>query len=205
MSAFSSFGADKTRTGWSAGVYGGYRFNLLLSLEVQAAWGEANTSVRSCCAGYWLGSDGNRYEAAVAGMEGWSYGELKSRVATQRYGVQLNVNLLGLFATTEGGRWTLELSPQLSAIGTKATFRTIANNVGAMKGATCWHFGVGGNVQAGYTIIHNLNLGIYTGITYLTGKPLDGTPEHLHKANYIWESGLKLGWNFGHKGKEAGK
>lgn len=203
VSAFSSFGADKTRAGWSAGVYGGYRFNPVLSLEVQAAWGEANTSVRSCCAGYWLGSDGNRYEAAVAGMEGWSYGELKSRVATQRYGVQLNVNLLGLFATTEGSRWTLELSPQLSAVGTKATFRTIADNAGAMKGATRWHFGAGGNVQAGYAITCNLNLGIYTGITYLTGKPLDGTPEHLHKANYIWESGLKLGWSFGHKGKEA--
>lgn len=205
VSAFSSFGADKTRAGWSVGVYGGYRFNPILSLEAQAAWGETNASVRSCCAGYWLGSDGNRYEAAVAGMEGWSYGELKSRVATQRYGVQLNVNLLGLFATTKRSRWTLELSPQLSAVGTKATFRTIADNAGAMKGATRWHFGAGGNVQAGYALTGHLHISIYTGITYLTGKPLDGTTEHLHKANYIWESGLKLGWSFGEQRKEAGK
>lgn len=205
VSAFSSFGADKTRAGWSAGVYGGYRFNPVLSLEAQAAWGQVNLSARDCCPDYWLGSDGNRYETAVAGMDGWNYGELKSRVTTQRYGVQLNVNLLGFFHATKGSRWTLELSPQLSAIGTEAAFRTVADNAEVMKGSTHWHFGAGGSVQAGYALTGNLHIGIYTGMTCLTGQPLDGTPEHRHKANYIWESGVKLGWSFGHKGKEVRK
>lgn len=38
-STFSSFGADKTRAGFDVGLYGGYRFNPVLSLEAQAAWG----------------------------------------------------------------------------------------------------------------------------------------------------------------------
>lgn len=54
------------------------------------------------------------------------------------------------------------------------------------------------NVQAGYRITDHLNLGIYTGITYLTGSPLDGMPEHLHNANCIWESGIRLNWFFRH-------
>lgn len=72
VSTFSSFGADKTRAGFDAGLYGGYRFNPVLSLEAQAAWGRVNQSAQDCCAGYWLGADGYRYEAAVAGMDGFT-------------------------------------------------------------------------------------------------------------------------------------
>lgn len=206
VSQFSSFGADKTRAGWTAGIHGGYRFNRVLSLEAQAAWGEVNLSDRDCCPDYWLGSDGVRYEAAMAGMQGWNYSALRSRVFVQSYAVQLNVNLLGFFPATRDGRWTLELAPRLAAIGTKATLRTIGGGQEALKGDTRRHLGAGGNVQAGYRITDHLNLGIYTGITYLTGSPLDGMPEHLHQANYIWESGLRLGWFFPTKTrKEASK
>ncbi len=205
ISSMSSFGADKTRAGWSAGIYGGYRFNPVLSLEAQAAWGEMNLSARNCCPGYWLGCDGNRYEAAVASMEGWNYGDLKSRVATQRYGVQLNVNILGFFNSTKTSRWTLELSPQLSVVGTKAAFRTIADNAMAMKGATRWHLGAGGNLQASYAVTRNLNIGIYSGITYLTDKSMDGLPSSVHRNNFIWDSGVRIGWVFGKNGKEVRK
>ncbi len=205
VSQFSSFGADKTRAGWSAGIYGGYRFCPVLSLEAQAAWGQANLSDRDCCPDYWLGADGNRYEVAVAGMEGWNYSSLRSRAFMQSYAVQLNVNLLAFFHSTREGRWTLELSPRIAAIGTKATFYTFADDSEVLKGDNRWHFGAGGNLQAGYALTRNLNLGVYTGVTYLTGKPLDGMPGHLHKANYIWESGLKLAWTFSTNRKEASK
>lgn len=205
VSALSSFGQDKTRAGWNAGIYGGYRFNPVLSLEVQAAWGQTNLSSRGCCPDYWFGSDGVLYEAAVAGMDGWAWSGLTSRVSTQRYGAQLNVNILGFFHRTRDSRWTLEVSPLLTAYGTKAEYRTINGGASVFNDNTRWHFGAGGNLQAGYAITHHLHIGIYTGITWLSGDPLDGTPEHLHKANYIWESGLKLGWRFGKQGKEASK
>ena len=124
VSQFSSFGADKTRAGWTAGIHGGYRFNRVLSLEAQAAWGEVNLSDRDCCPDYWLGSDGVRYEAAMAGMQGWNYSALRSRVFVQSYAVQLNVNLLGFFPATRDGRWTLELAPRLAAIGTNHLSQT---------------------------------------------------------------------------------
>lgn len=206
VSQFSSFGADKTRAGWTAGIHGGYRFNPVLSLEAQAAWGQVNLSLRDCCPDYWLGSDGVRYEASVAYMPGWNYSNLRSRAFVQSYAVQLNVNLLGFFPATRDGRWTLELAPRLAATGTKATLYTIGGGNEALKGDTRWHLGAGGNLQAAYRITDHLNLGIYTGITYLTGSPLDGMPEHLHQANYIWESGLRLGWFFPTKTrKEASK
>lgn len=207
VSTFSSFGADKTRFGYSAGLHGGYRFNEILSLEATAKWGEVNLSAKDCCINrhLWLGADGVRYNAHVLDMNGWGYDNLKSNVFMQHYGLQLNVNMLGFFNATKHSRWTLELSPLLAAVGTKATVNTISDGVEAIKGNTRWHLGVGGNLQAGFQATKHLNIGVYSGVTYLTGKPMDGMPEYRHEANYVWESGVKIGWTFGKRKAKSGK
>lgn len=58
--SFTSFGHDKTHAGYGAGLYGGYRFNPVLSAEISAKWGRTTLSAHGCCvdAGYWLGADG---------------------------------------------------------------------------------------------------------------------------------------------------
>ena len=205
ISTFSSFGAGKTRAGFGAGLYAGCRFNPVLSLEAQAAWGRVNQSAGDCCADYWLGADGRRYEAAVAGMDGRRYADLVSGTSTQRYGLQLNVNLLGFFPKTRNGRWSLELSPHAAAVGTKSTIQTVSGGTDALKGGTRWHFGAGGNVQAACRVTPCVSVGVYSGVTCLTGKPMDGMPEYRHKSNFIWESGIRLGWNFGTKRAGGGR
>ncbi len=204
VSTFSSFGADRIRPGYSAGIYGGYRFNPVLSLEAAARWGRANLSAQGCCAdlGYWLGSDGVRYNVPVLNMDGWNYGDLKSSVFMQNYGLQLNVNVLGFFDETRHGRWTLEVSPLLAAVGTKATVNAISDGAEAIKGSTRWHLGAGGNLQAGFQATKHLNIGVYSGLTYLTGDRMDRIPVNLHKANYVWESGIKVGFTFGRKNRK---
>ena len=202
ISAMSSFGADRTTPGWSAGIYGGYRFNPVLSLELQASWGRLVMNRRDCCPDYWIGTDGNRYEAAVAGMDGRYMSALRSHTFVQRYAAQLNVNLLGFFRSTRDSRWSLDLSPHIAATGTGSDFLPVDGGTDVLQGGARWHLGAGGSVQASYTFPTGLQIGIYTGMTYLTGKPLDGTPRHLHKANCIWESGLRLGWSFGSKANE---
>lgn len=201
VSTFSSFGADKTRAGYALGLFGGYRFNPVLSAELSAKWGKANLSARDCCAegGYWLGADGKTVHAPVAGFGGADYADLKSSVSLQQYGVRLNVNLLGFFRKTRQSRWKLELSPMLAAVGTKADVKTIAGGNSLMKDKTRWHLGAGGNVQASYAVTDNLHLGIYSGITCLTGKGMDGVAEHIHDGNFLWESGVRIGWNFGNR------
>lgn len=68
-----------------------------------------------------------------------------------------------------------------------------------MKGSTRWHLGYGASLQAGYQLTSNLNLGIYSGLTRLSGERMDGMPEHLHKNNFVWESGIRLGISFSKK------
>ncbi len=203
VSTFSSFGADKTRMGWSAGLYGGYRFNEVLSLEATANMGEIYLSSKECCIDHnlWLGADGVRYNAPVLDMNGWGYDNLKSNVFMQHYGLRLNVNVLGFFNRTKHSRWTLEVSPLLAAVGTKSTIKTIDKSAEVSKGDTRWHLGAGGNLQAGYQLTRHLNIGVYSGITYLTGDRMDGVPEFRHEANFVWESGIKVGIKFG-KGKK---
>lgn len=198
FSTFSSFGHDKTHLGWAAGLYGGYRFNSIFSAELSAKYGEVNMSAQDCCVerNYWLGSDGVRYKAGVLGMDSWEYADLKSRVRMGRYGARVNVNLLGLFHKTANNRWDLAVSPHIYAVTTKADIQTIADDAKVMKGSANWHLGYGADLQVGYQLTSCLKLGIYSGLTRLTGERMDGMPEHLHKNNFIWESGIRLGISF---------
>lgn len=198
FSTFSSFGHDKTHLGWAAGLYGGYRFNSIFSAELSAKYGEVNMSAQDCCVerNYWLGSDGVRYKAGVLGMDSWEYANLKSRVRMGRYGARVNVNLLGLFHKTANSRWDLAVSPHIYAVTTKADIQTIADDAKVMKGSTNWHLGYGADLQVGYQLTSCLKLGIYSGLSRLTGERMDGMPEHLHKNNFVWESGIRLGISF---------
>lgn len=198
FSTFSSFGHDKTHLGWAAGVYGGYRFNSIFSAELSAKYGEVNMSAQDCCVerNYWLGSDGVRYKAGVLGMDSWEYADLKSHVRMGWYGARVNVNLLGLFHKTANSRWDLAVSPHIYAVTTKADIQTIADDAKVMKGSTNWHLGYGADLQVGYQLTSCLKLGIYSGLTRLTGERMDAMPEHLHKNNFVWESGIRLGISF---------
>ena len=201
FSTFSSFGHDKTHPGWAAGLYGGYRFNSIFSAELSAKYGEMNLSAQDCCVerNYWLGSDGVLYNAGVLGMDSWEYANLKSHVRMGQYGARVNINLLGLFHQTADSRWDLAVSPHISAVTTKADIQTIADDAKVMKGSTNWHLGYGADLQVGYQLTSYLKLGIYSGLTRLTGERMDGMPEHLHKNNFVWESGVRLGINLSKK------
>ena len=198
FSTFSSFGHDKTHLGWAAGLYGGYRFNSIFSAELSAKYGEMNLSAQDCCVerNYWLGSDGMLYNAGVLGMDSWEYANLKSHVRMGRYGARVNVNLLGLFHKTANSRWDLAVSPHIYAVTTKADIHTIADEAKVMKGSTNWHLGYGADLQVGYQLTSCLKLAIYSGLTRLTGERMDAMPEHLHKNNFVWESGIRLGISF---------
>ena len=201
FSTFSSFGHDKTHLGWAAGLYGGYRFNSIFSAELSAKYGEMNLSAQDCCVerNYWLGSDGVLYKAGVLGMDSWEYANLKSHVRMGRYGARVNVHLLGLFHKTANSRWDLAVSPHIYAVTTKADIQTIADDAKVMKGSANWHLGYGADLQVGYQLTSCLKLGIYSGLTRLTGERMDGMPEHLHKNNFVWESGIRLGISFSKK------
>ena len=201
FSTFSSFGHDKTHLVWAAGLYGGYRFNSIFSAELSAKYGEVNMSAQDCCVerNYWLGSDGVLYKAGVLGMDSWEYANLKSLVRMGWYGARVNVNLLGLFHKTANSRWDLAVSPHIYAVTTKADIQTIAEDAKVMKGSTNWHLGYGADLLVGYQLTSCLKLGIYSGLTRLTGERMDGMPEHLHKNNFVWESGVRLGINLSKK------
>ena len=201
LSTFSSFGHDKTHLGWAAGIYGGYRFNPIFSAELSARYGEVNLSAQDCCVerNYWLGSDGMLYKASVLSMDSWEYAQLKSHVRMGWYGARAHVNLLGLLRNTAHSRWTVAVSPHLYAVTTCADIQTLTDHAEVMKGSTRWHLGYGASLQAGYQLTSNLSLGIYSGLTRLSGERMDGMPEHLHKNNFVWESGIRLGISFSKK------
>ena len=198
---FSSFGADKFRPGWTAGIHAGYHFTPVWSLEVSASWGQTFLAAQSCCyeRGYFLGADHNRYRYTIPeGFGGWYYNDLKSHTFVQRYGLQVNMNMLGFFNATKNSRWRLEVSPAVYAVGTSSDLMTKADNTLVSDNINNWHLGYGGQSQVSYAVADNMNIGIYGGFTHLTGKPLDGMPE-LHSTNFIIDAGVKFSFAFGGK------
>lgn len=200
---FSSFGSDKTRAGWNAGVYLGRRFSAVTSAEVSLTLGQTNLSARDCCVerGYWLGSDWTRYNAPVINMAGWNYSELKSTVSLLKIDARLNVNLLGLVFHTETP-WAVEISPALSAIGTSTDLKLISTGETVRDDVSGWNFGAGARAQVRRLMGKRLEVSVFSGLTYLFGGKIDSMPEHQHNSNMLWESGLSLGWRFG-KGRSS--
>ena len=195
---FSSFGADKFRPGWTGGIHAGYHFTPVWSLEVSASWGQIFLAEQNCCyeRGYFLGADFNRYRyASSESIVGWYYTDLKSRTFVQRYGLQVNMNMLGFFNATKNNRWRLEVSPAVYAVGTSSDLMTKADNTLVADNINNWHLGYGGQAQVSYAVADNMNIGIYGGFTHLTGKPMDGMPE-LHSTNFIIDAGVKFSFAF---------
>ncbi len=207
VSTFSAFGHDQVHGGFMGGIYGGYRFHPVVSLEAFAKWGTMALTAQACCVNnhLWLGTDGNRYNAPVLNMEGWNYSDLHSQVFMQQYGLQVNINLLGCSSATRDSRWTLEVSPLLAAVITKAEITNQADGAAVRNSLPAYGVGAGGNVQVGFQASKHINVGIYSGITYLTGKSFDGMPDCPHRANYVWESGVRLACTFPHKETNAVK
>lgn len=201
---FSSFGADKFRPGWGAGINVGYRFTDVWSLELVATWGQVFLAEQDCCLSrhYFLGSDINRYHPDLIpeGLGGQYYADLKSRTFAQRYGLQVNMNILGFFKATKAGRWGLELSPALSAVGTSSDIVVKADNTPLAENIAKWHLGYGAKIQATYAIAENMNIGIYGGFTQLTGKQIDGMPK-LHTSNNVIDFGVKFTFGLKKSGK----
>lgn len=205
---FSSFGADKFCPGWNAGIHGGYRFTNVWSLEMTANWGQQFLAEQDCCfdRGYFLGTDWNRYHPDLIPADmlykGMYYKDLKSRTFVRRYGLQVNMNVLGFFNRTKESRWRLEISPAVYGVGTSSDIVSKADDSPMKENISKWHFGYGGQAQVSYAIAENMNLGIYGGFTHLTGEPMDGMPE-IHLTNFIIDAGIKFTVNFGKKRKNV--
>ena len=112
-----------------------------------------------------------------------------------RFGLQANFDVLSLI-TKPGTRWSVTLSPQVSAVTTRTKHLATGYE---QEFDRQWHLGLGGQAAVGYRVARNVGLQLYGGITCLTGDRFDNIPEHCHKSNLIYEAGLKAAYHFGRR------
>ena len=199
VATFSSFGSDGLGLGWSAEAYFGRKFNSVTSAEVSFSVGGASLSARDCCVarGYWLGSDGTRYNAPVVDMEGWNYADLRSSVSILKLDARLNVNILGLVDRLKGCPWAVEVSPSVSVIRANSNLSIIQSKESAGEGRSGWNLGAGARLQLRRQLGKGIGVSVYSGAACLVGKKIDGVPVHQHETNMLIENGLRLSWTFG--------
>ena len=196
QATFRSITESKTNVGAQFGVFGGYQFSRLFSVEALATMGgQKQTSLD--CDPYWLSTDGERTFTPVLDKQGHYYSDLEAKTRWMRFGVQANFDVLSLL-TKPTTRWSVTLSPQVSAVTTRT--KHLADGY-EQEFSRQWHLGLGGQAAVGYRVSKSIGLQLYGGITCLTGSRFDNIPEHCHKSNLLWEGGLKLSYHFGKSSK----
>ncbi len=171
------------------GVNVGYHFNNLVALELSASFGSSTMTSRTCCANYWLGADGVRYNTAVLGQTGKSYSDLESKVSLQKYQLSAPINVLSFLHTNSP--LSLTVAPSLAVVSSKANI-----NYDAISDVSATHIGYGATIGLAYQVSPNISLGLYSGVLQLSGDGIDGIERHYHSANLIWETGVKVSWIF---------
>lgn len=195
QSSFSSFTRGGIYGGVGSALSAGYRFNPLLSLEADLGLGRSNLAASAGCidSNYYLASDGKLYYASVLGMPSWSVKDFKSSVSYGSLGLSVNFNLLSLARKTASSRWSLELSPRIAAYGTREKMIPLSGGEAFMASSKIApHFAYGAALRASYRISKLFSLGLSSSFSSLTGKAIDGIPNHGHKSNFIWENALRL-------------
>ncbi|UKK63054.1 OmpA family protein [Prevotella communis] len=194
QATFRSITESKTNVGAQFGVFGGYQFSRLLSVEALATMGgQKQTSLD--CDPFWLATDGEFTFAPVLGKQGNYYRDLEAKTRWMRFGLQANFDVLSLL-TKPTTRWSVTLSPQLSAVTTRTKHLATGYE---QEFDRQWHLGLGGQAAVGYRVVRNVGLQLYGGITCLTGDRFDNIPKYCHKSNLIYEAGLKVAFHFGKK------
>lgn len=178
--------------GLQGGVFGGYRFNRLLSVEAGFRLGTQKQSSLDCCT-YWLSEDNVRYLSPVVGETGWYYHDVVNSTGWGKFAIQANADLLSL-VTAPDCKWSLNAGPQIGAVTTKTKLITPDKEIQYDRQ---WHLGLGGQASVGYQISESIGASLYGGITCLTGDRFDNLPEHAHRSNLIWDAGVKLAFHFG--------
>lgn len=198
QATFRSITESKTHWGAQFGVFGGYQFSRLLSVEALATMGEQKQTSLDCDP-FWLATDGEFTFAPVLGKQGNYYRDLEAKTRWMRFGLQANFDVLSLI-TNPATRWSVNLSPQVTAVSTRTKHLATGYDHDFDRQ---WHLGLGGQAAVGYRVAQYVGLQLYGGITCLTGDRFDNIPKYEHKSNLIYEAGLKVSYHFGKKGKTA--
>ena len=195
---FCSFGTDKTRVGYGFGLLSGYRINSFLSTEADLHYSHLGLGAYDCCKDLYF-ADGNRYYAPLTGVKNYRYGDIFSTVNLYELDLRLNIDFVKMFHSES--RWSFLLSPAVYGVASKATVKATEGENEVLKGDAQTHFGVGGDLGVGDQVSPRVNLRLYTGMTYLTGKGIDAMPQVDHKINYTWDTGVKVTFALGRSGK----
>ncbi len=184
---FCSFAANSTYPGCNIGIISGYDINSLLSAEISFNYTRLRLSAYDCCTELWLGNDGNRYFAPVAGMINYPYRDLYSVSNLVSIGTHLNVDLISIWKAHS--QWSFLITPAIYLLYSNAT---VKKGSAAINGQSGMHFGMGTDLGMRYMITSQWGLQLCMGIKYITGKSIDALPKEEHRTNYVWDTGIRV-------------
>ena len=190
---FRSINEHDSHVGFQGGMFVGYQFNRILSLDYGVTLGGQRQTACDCCP-YWLSADGVRTITPMLDTKGWYYSDLTARTFWYRFGRRANIDLLSVI-DRGGTRWSLLASPMLTVANTDTELKDADGSKIRPVGwadKSQWHLGLGGQLAVGYRASSHISVHLYGGITNFTGDRFDLIPEHCHKSNLVYDFGIRL-------------
>ena len=181
---FRSISDGNSNIGAQAGIFGGRAFNSFMSIQGGVNIG-AQTQTSLDCDPLWLSKDGHRTFAPIIDHQGSYYKNIDAKTSWLRLSLQPNFNVLAPISK----KFSLTLSPQISAVATKTRHKTpeYTTHFDAQ-----WHFGYGAQAAIGFRTNRKIGINLYGGFTCLGGDRYDNIPEFCHSSNCIFDAGIQI-------------
>lgn len=214
VGTFRSFeGSRAAKLGIDYGAELGYRFSPAFSIALAFSNGNVNTIAQDCCKDLWYEpATGARYTTKTAPTAtAVSYADMQAATKAMSLVLRPSLNLIGLF--NKKSALSLELGPQAGVVRTE-TVLDLGSKASAKAFDAQWHLAAGGQAALGCKLGRHLQASVYGGVNFLMDKKpevnaIDGRFDCIpyfaevqngkvngHVENFLFDCGLKLGWNF---------
>jgi len=189
----TSFAANKTYWGVSAGILGGYQFNPIFGLQLTLDYGSNKAGAHAYALNRKLGPDGTTYYLPT--LPGTSFAEIESRVHFVNIGIQSGFNMNRIiFRPQNPQRLTVLLLPAVYLQHFKAKVCNTAGREitdGSLNKGL--RLGLGGEMALRARINAGFDAQLSTGIIWSDNPTFDGIKNKSNaKDDYVWSTKISL-------------
>ncbi len=175
--------------GMNGGLFFGYNFNPMISIEAFGSIGNTVLGRHSTCH-YWLDPNGVKYDYNMPGSI--AYKDLFIDTKFTNLGLKVNFDVLQMVSKDETRKLSLAVSPMVGYYGTTTSINKLADNSTYISSDMVNGFGGGGEIALGYKFSSVFGAQIYSNIAFLNQR-IDNIANPEHNGNFIHDRKEDMG------------
>lgn len=201
VSTFSTVGHERTTPRVSSQIFGGYEFSKMFSAELGVGYTNLYMTTGKGTKNYYIAEGQAVYIPSPDAEDSGDYAQysdLKSKSNLISVEARFNINLMAL--SSYKSNWGLLLTPKVGYAYSDAVIeihKGSTDQTFQSKDQTASHAILGLDFSGEYAFNKKTSLRLTTGVSYLTGKGIDGVPQVQYDSNYTWTTTVNFVYRLG--------